>query len=145
MKIDFIDEEDFTVRMESDLDITERQNIFDLLKVVCHQVKNYYRYEVKGNYDVTIYKNQDFYILEFEKQDDYDRIDFNITLYLNSVLLYEFEDIEYIKGSKIFYLGKYYVELENVIDRFDYPEFGNVIYGDTVDQILDSGLLISIS
>ena len=81
-------------------------------------------------------------ILEFENLDDYGRSDFNITMLLNSVLLYEFEDEDIFKGEKVYYKDKFYVEIVDMINDVHLFEYGNVIYGRGVDEILNNGILV---
>lgn len=143
LKVSFFDEDHFIVQLESSIDATSKQNILLLLKMICIHLKKAYHCKIKGYYEVVIYRNQGYYVCCFEKEDDGSQIDFNITLYLNSVLLYEFDDDEYFLGPKIIYQNKYYVELEEVINRIDYLEYGRVVYGKEVDSILEKGILLT--
>ena len=84
-------------------------------------------------------------MLEFENIDDYGSSDFDITMLLNSILLYEFEDSDMVKGDKIYYRGKFYIEVSTVMDDdIHFFEYGNIVYGKQVDEILSHGILVSI-
>ena len=113
-------------------------------KLINYDLKKQYDYEFHGFYDVDIFCIEGLYVLEFENIDDYGRSDFNITMLLNTVLLYEFEDEDIYKGEKIYYQDKFYIEPFDIIDDIHLFEYGNIIYGKQVDDILNNGILVSV-
>lgn len=118
-----------------------------LFKMISRQLKRLYDYKLKGFYDVTIYCSGNVLVMEFENIDDYGRngeADFNITMLLNSILLYEFEDSDIILEEKIYYDYKYYVELEKMDMDIHLFEYGNIVYGKKVETILNEGILVSV-
>ena len=113
-------------------------------KILNNYLQERFNYKFHGFYDVTIFFSQGIYVLDFKNIDDYGRSDFNITMLLNCVILYEFEDSDLIKGEKVYYQGKYYVEIDDVLDNVYLFENGNIVYGERVDNILNSGILVSM-
>lgn len=111
-------------------------------KLLNQQLKSRYHYEFQGFYNVTIYVFQNIYIMDFDCIDDYGRADFNITMLLNSELLYEFQEEDMVEGEKIYYQGKYYVELERVYDSPYLFEYGTIIFGSRVEEVLSKGILV---
>ncbi len=144
MKVDFIDEKHFIIYYVTDVSFKTEEEIKSFFKLINHDLKHQCGYEFCGFYDVTIFCTRGLYVLEFENFDDFGSSDFNITMLLNSVLLYEFDDSDLLIGEKIYYQGKFYVEVENMIDDYHFFEYGNVIYGKKVDEILNHGLLVDI-
>jgi hypothetical protein len=108
------------------------------------ELKRKYNYEFSGFYNVTIYCYKKVWVLEFNCIDDYGTADFNITMLLNSVLLYEFEDSDMVIGNKIYYQKKFYVEIDSMMDDIHLFEYGKIVYGDKVQEILHRGTIISI-
>lgn len=143
MKVDFIDEEHFIIYYvcENIPDKTEEElRIF--FKMINQKLQKQYHYEFQGFYNVNIYCNDHIFVMEFENLDDFGRADFNITMLLNSVLLFEFDDSDMISGEKIYYNQKYYVELDKMKDDIHLFEYGNIVYGEEVKKILSNGILI---
>ena len=144
MKVDFIDDEHLVVYYFYDEKIRTEEEVKVFFKLLNNQLKNKYDYEFHGFYNGNVYCKEKLLVLEFENIDDFGRKDFDITMYINSVLLYEFEDIELYPGKKVFYKNKYYIEVDDIIDDIRLFEFGNIIYGDKVEEVLNSGKLISL-
>lgn len=113
-------------------------------KLLNSELKDRYDYEFNGFYDVNIFCLDGIYVLEFENIDDFGRSDFNITMLLNSVLLYEFDDSDLVLGEKVYYKDKFYVELVDVVDNIYLFENGNIIYGKKVEEVLNNGILVNI-
>lgn len=142
MKVDFIDEDHFTICYfyEEELKTEEEMKVF--FKLLNRQLQAQYDYEFAGFYTVDIYCNHTVFILDFVRTDDYGRADFDITMLLNSVLLYEFEEEETVLADKVYYQGKYYTEIENIISDIHLFEYGTIIYGKRVEEVLNMGVLI---
>lgn len=143
MKVIFDEDDSFIVHMISDIDISNRGNLGELLKEIGLYLKRHYKYLLSGFYDVEIYQSCNYFVFEIEKVRNSNSIDFDITFQANSQMLYEFEDDEYYLGKKYFLDGKYYVDLSKVIGRLDYLEFGEVVYGDIVKVIKNSWFWIT--
>ena len=144
MKVDFIDDENLVVYYFYDEEIKTEEQAKVFFRLLDNELKKRYHYEFHGFYNVDIYRKGNLLVLVFEYLDDFARKDFDITMYVNSVLLYEFEDIDLYSGKKIFYNNKYYIELDDCIDDIGLFEFGNIIYGDKVEEVLNGGKLIEI-
>lgn len=144
MKADFIDSEHFIIYYLSNESFTTEDEMKTFFKLLNYDLKHQYHYEFCGFYNVHIFCCRGLYILEFENIDDFGSADFNITMLLNSILLYEFEDSEMIVGEKIYYGGKFYVEATNMIDNIHLFEYGNIIYGNKVEEVLNNGILVTI-
>ena len=143
MRIEFINDDNFVVYYISENDVSNEDGMKVFFKSLSNRLKKQYRYHLKGYYNVNAYQNHEVIIFEFENVDDYGQADFNITLLVNSVILYEFEDYELIDGDKILYNNHCYVEVETVINKFNLFEHGNFIYGKKVEEVLDKGILIN--
>lgn len=144
MKTEFIDDDNFIIYYLSDDKFRTENEMKLFFKLLNSGLKHKYNYEFHGFYDVNIFCSDKLYVLEFNNIDDYGRIDFDITMLLNTVLLYEFEDEEIFKGEKIYYQDKFYIEIDNVINDIHLFEYGNIIYGKQVDEILNNGILVNI-
>ena len=113
-------------------------------KLLNSELKTRCNYQFHGLYEVKIYCTCGLYILEFDCVDDYGRTDFDITMLLNTVILFKFFDEDFFKGEKVYYEGNFYVEVDEVIDDIHLFEYGDVIYGDEVNEVLNNGILVSI-
>lgn len=140
MKIDFSDK--ITIYYYNDKELDNLDNLKYSFKNIEKKLIQKFNYKFKGFYEVSIYKNNKFYIIEMEQLDDLGEPDFDVTMYINSPILFEFYNYDYYKGKKIFYNNKYYVELDNVYDRYDLFEYGNIIYGDCISKIVNNGIII---
>lgn len=144
MKIEFIDDEHFIIYYLSDDNFRTEDEMKAFFKLLNYDLKHQCHYQFHGFYNVNIFCCQGLYVLEFENIDDFGNSDFNITMLLNSVLLYEFEDSDIVPGEKIYYQGKFYVEAVDVINSISLFEYGTIIYGKKVDEILNKGILVNI-
>lgn len=143
LKIEFNDLDCFTVFYITDEIFSTEDEYKVLFKYLNDVLYKRYNYSLHGFYDVTIYFYKGIYVLDFELIDDYGRKDFNVTLFLNSDMLYEFEDINLIDKEKIYYDNKFYVELDNMLSDIRLYEYGKIVYGKDVDKILNEGILIT--
>lgn len=144
IKVDFLDDERFIIYYISENNLRTEEEMKLFFKMLNNYLQARFNYEFHGFYDVDIYSNHGIYVLDFKNIDDYGRSDFNITMLLNCVILYEFEDSDLLKGEKVYYKNKYYVEVDDVLDSVYLFENGNIVYGSKVDTILNSGILVSI-
>ena len=143
IKINFKDEESFTIYYLTN-EIYENEEDFKLLfKYINNYLDNNYDFSFSGIYDVCIYYDKGIYILDFDFDSLYYNNDFNVTLLLNTVILYEFEDIDLINNQIIYYNEKFYTEIKNIINDIRLFEYGRIIYGKEVDTILNKGILLS--
>lgn len=142
LKIEFNDENSFTIFYITNNIIETEEDYKVLFKYLNDTLYKKYNYSLHGFYDVTIYFYKGIYVLEFELIDDYGRKDFNVTLFLNSNMLYEFYDFNLINGDRIYYDDKFYVELDNMLNDIRLFEYGRIIYGKDVDKILEYGKLV---
>lgn len=142
MRVDFLDDKNFIIYCIYDGGLKTEEEMKKFFKMLNSRLKKRYAYEFEGIYDVDIFCKNNVFILVFKNIDDFGEKDFNITMYINSTLLYEFEDFEFFLGKKIFYNDKYYIELDSVVDDIRLFEFGNIIYGNKVEEVLRQGILI---
>lgn len=142
MKINFIDENKFIIILFDSIIIDDSLCFKELFKSFSEILFKKYKYVFNGLYSVYIYNNKNISIFKFiNTMDDY-LLDFDITVYKNSLLLFEFFDYELFDGKKVYFDNKYYIEYGDVCNRFDLFEYGNIIYGDSVNNILNNGILI---
>ena len=143
LKIDFKDEDSFTIFYITKDNFETEEEYKVLFKYLNNELIKRYNCSFSGLYDVFIYVNKDLYILDFDYIDDFSSRDFNVTIFLNSNILYEFYDSDLITSEKIYYKGKYYTEIDNMLDDIRLFEYGNIIFGKEVEEILNKGILIS--
>lgn len=144
LKVDFIDKEHFTIYYFCDNVFRTEEELKIFFKMINRQLKKQCDYEFKGFYNVVIYCNSNTLVMEFENIDNYGTTDFNITMLLNNVLLYEFEDSDIILEEKIYYDDRYYVELEKMVADIHLFEYGSIVYGKKVERVLNEGILTYI-
>ena len=143
IKVEFNSEDSFTIFYITNEIFSNEDEYKVLFKYLDDILFRKYNYVLHGFYDVTIYFYKGIYVLDFELIDDYGRKDFNVTLFLNSMILYEFEDLNLITKDKIYYEDKFYTEIDNMIDDIRLFEYGRIIYGKSVDKILKNGILLT--
>lgn len=145
IKVDFKDEDSFSIFYITDEIYKDEEEFKMLFKYLNNHLIKKYNKILFGLYDVDIYYNKGIYILDFNLEDDYynsfSNIDFNVTLLLNTVILYEYEDIDLIDKQKIYYKNKFYTEIENIISDIRLFEYGKIIYGKDVEKVLNNGIL----
>ena len=143
MKINFLKTNRFTCYYKHSGKLDTEETVKNLFKTLGKRLRNIYRYEFKGYYEVEILRHKNIIILDFCQIEDEGRPDFNVMIKNNCIMLYEFKEHDYIKGIKIFYKGKFYVELGTVYDKIDAFEHGRIVFGKEVDKILSKGKLIT--
>ncbi len=144
MKVDFINEDNFIIYFLTHDEFRTEDEMKIFFKLLNSELKTKCNYEFHGFYEVKIYCCEGLYILEFNCIDDYGRTDFDITMLLNTVILFKFFDEDIFKGEKIYYKGDFYVEVVHMIDDIHLFEYGDVIYGKYVEEVLNNGILVSI-
>lgn len=144
MKVNFIDDDHFIVYYLSDNNLKSEEEIKTFFILLNYDLKKIYKYYFHGLYNVEILSFNGFYILDFDLVEDFGNSDFDITVLLNTKALYEFEDSDLINDNKIYYNGKFYVEIDRVIHDIHFFEYGNVIYGKDAKVILNNGILVNM-
>lgn len=142
MKVDFINDDHFIIYYLTEEKFRTEDEMKVFFKLLNYDLKKYYNYEFNGFYNVDIFWIDGIYVLDFENTSDYGRCDFNITMLLNSVLLYEFDDDDIITNNKVYYQDKFYVELSDVINNINLFEYGNIVFGKRVEEVLNNGILL---
>lgn len=137
MKIEFIDDDNFIVYYYSFNDITNSNDMKELFLNINKKLKKY-NLSYKGFYKVDIYNNKDLYILEFNLIDEYYKSDFDITIYLNSTMYIEIDDLDLVKSECYYYLDKIYINLEDFSTNSTY-EYSNILYGNDVSDMIECG------
>ena len=141
IKVDFKDEDSFTIYYITNEIYENEEEFKGLFKYLNNYLEENYDKGFNGYYDVDIYYNKGIYILEFNYIDSYSNNDFNVTVFLNDTILYEYEDMDLISKEKIYFDRKFYTEIENIINDIRLFEYGNIIYGKKVKKILNRGIL----
>lgn len=143
MKIDYSHEK-IIVYLLSNFD----EDLEELCLNVINKLKKYFNIELKGFYDVNIYRDINYgTILEFvleqsELYIDFTKVDLHISDFSNTSFLYEIEDILDVDVNKFYlYDNKYYISLDHL--DIKNTEFGNLIYKDT-DNIISKAKLIDM-
>lgn len=144
MKVNFIDDDHFIVYYLSFNNLKTEEEIKTFFILLNYDLKKQCNYSFHGLYNVEILCFDDFYILDFDLVDDFGTTDFDITVLLNTVALYEFYDSDLIDDDKIYYNGKYYVEIDKMVHDIHFFEYGNVIYGKDAEVILNNGILVNM-
>lgn len=139
INIEFNDKDSFTVFYITRKDYNTEDDYKEVFKEINDVLIRKYDIKFNGLYDVYIYKYSGIYILDFIYVEDYGSRDFNVTVYLNSKILYEFYDSDLFTGNKIYYDNKYYTDIDNVVNDIRLFEYGNIIYGNDVDRIISKG------
>ena len=129
--------------LKEDLDIENIDEIKNYLKNIFLKLKEEYSFSISGLYLVVIYKDINNTIIEIESESDdiydyYDEVDMHLMIE-NTICLYEIEDVFFkirnLNKYKIFkYLNKYYLKLEEKIDKISLGklyEFGKLEYKNT--------------
>ena len=142
IKISFKDDDTFTIFYLTEKEYLEEADFKELFKTFNIKLISKYDYRFHGFYEVNIYHNKGIYIFDFEFIETYPENDFDVTLVLDSDILYEFEDSDLVDGKKIYYKDKYYVEIGKMIDNIKLFEYGNIIYNEYVNKILKLGIII---
>ena len=144
MKIDFIDNI-YIVYLNKyntiDMDFSNTKAFEMDLKSLLLRLKKYYKIDIKGYYNITIYIDE-YYgaVLKIEEDNDYyDYFDDTITIRMKKVksrFLYEVDDISYIDN----YIDKFtiniiddriYLTVNNKLNSYEYLnllETSNIIY-----------------
>lgn len=143
LKIEFNSEDDFIIYYICEDSFENEDDYRILFKYLNDELYKRFDYTFEGFYDVYIYTKKGIYIFEFNRIDDYGRKDFNVTLFQNSNILYKFEDIDLVAGNKAYYKGYFYVEIEDVLDDIRLFEYGSIVYGKEVNEVLNKGLLLT--
>ena len=141
IKIDFKDEDSFVVYYITEKVYENEEDFKNMFKYINKYLEDKYDYSFSGFYNVYIYYNKGIYILEFEYDSPYGNSDFNVTLLLNTVILYEYDDISLIDNQKIYYDDKFYTEIENIINDIRLFEYGRIVYGKEANKVLNKGIL----
>lgn len=144
MKVDFTSDNSFVVYYLSDNNLKTEEEIKTFFLLLGYDLKKKYNYYLQGLYNVEILCFDGLYILNFDFIEDFGSTDFDITVLLNTTALYEFDDYDLVSGSKIYYDGKYYVEVEDMTHDIHFFEYGNIIYGKDVEKVLKNGILINV-
>ena len=118
----------------------------ELCNYIINKLDKYYNIKLKGFYDVNIYSDNNYSVIEFiedniDVSDYYNRVD----LHINNIpikLLYCIEDI-FDLNINYFYLynNKYYIFIDDV--NINNIEFGKIEYKD-IDDILNLGIKIDM-
>ena len=144
MKIDFIDN-NYIVYLNKyniiDMDFSNTKLLEKDLKSLLLRLKTYYKIDIKGYYNITVYIDE-YYgaVLKIEEDNDYyDYFDDTIAIRMKKVkssFLYEVDDVSYIdnyvdKFKISFSDNKIYLTINNQLNVREYLnllEISNIIY-----------------
>ena len=142
MNISF-DDDKVILKFKETLDIENIDEIKNYLKNIFLKLKEEYSFSISGLYLVVIYEDINNTIIEIESESDdiydyYDEVDMHLMIE-NTICLYEIEDVFFkirnLNKYKIFkYLNKYYLKLEEKIDKVSLGklyEFSKLKYKNT--------------
>ena len=134
LKVDFIDNEHFTIYYLTSHKFQTEVEMKNFFKLLNHELKHQIDYEFHGFYNVDIFWQRGLYILDFE----------NVRFVFPFNIQQQFPDSDMVSGEKIYYHGNFYTEIENVIDDIHFFEYGKVIFGEQVNDILNHGILVTM-
>ena len=142
LKIEFIDDNSFTVYYITKDRFTEVEDYKIMFKYINEELEEKYNYTMHGYYDVNVYTNENIYILDFIYIDDYGRRDFNVSIFLNSKILYKFYDSDLINGIKYYYNDSFYVDINSILNDIRLYEYGSIVYGDEAELIIRKAITV---
>lgn len=119
------------------LDFKNKNEVEELFKKIFLKLKKRYD-DINGFFYITVYLNKYLTVVELEKEEsEYEylssKIDMQIDVLEDSIILKEYDNINYIKSNTFYiYNNKYYTKY----NEDDDIEFFNIIYGKEVDNVL---------
>ena len=87
LKVDFIDDEKLVIYYYYEKIIKSEEEVKVFFELFDKVLKKQYNYEFHGFYNVDIYCKDNLLVLIFDHIDDFSRKDFDVTMFVNSVLL----------------------------------------------------------
>ena len=113
----------------------ERPELIVKIKEIFIRLIEYYNFDLKGQFDVSLYENIKYgTVLEIKKIDELlfprDIVDIKLKIYKNKNFYFQTDDIFYIKNyQNIYYDGNYYyIDLKDVDNYLNIVEYGNLLY-----------------
>lgn len=119
------------------IDFKNKIEVEELFKNLFLKLKKRYD-EINGFFYITVYLNKYLTVVELEKEEsEYEylssKIDMQIEVLEDSIILKEYDNINYVKGNTFYVCNnKYYTKYLDDKDM----EFFNIVYGEEVDNIL---------
>lgn len=155
MKIKIIDEDNFIVYLTIDaslenendsyIDMENEEDIKKFLGDIVLKLKKKLKNKFFGYYMLTAYKAYNVFVLEFERLDEYHiGVELNIVIYLNSNILFRYEDSTLIRPD-YYYDGFFYKKIDSVFDTFKYIEFGSFVYDEEADTVVSQGTCLRVN
>ena len=119
------------------INFKNKEEVEELFKKLFLKLKKRYD-DINGFFFITVYLNKNITVVELEKEEsEYEylssKIDMQIEVLEDSIILKEYNNINYIKSNTFYlYNNKYYTKYKDDKDI----EFFNIIYGEEVEEIL---------
>lgn len=151
-----IDKDSYIIKVFNcdDFDIYDHDDIKEMVSNIFNKVLN--KYNLFGEILFNIYVDNLYgLIIEVNKIDDLfikNAVDLKIKFNLNISFLYEV-DYFYLIDNNItnqniyYYKDKFYLEIINDIDKYDYLKLldnSSIIYNNRINDIIDNGIKLSI-
>lgn len=129
------------------VDLNDRDSITLLVKDFLKKMKN--KLHLRGFYKVKVFPHQAIGVflelIQLEELEFSNNLDLRIVVYFDEAFFFETEDYFKIsKSSNIRFLdGKFYCLIDDDFDELlEIVEFGRIIYGREVINVLSEGILI---
>lgn len=151
MKVSIENENNFIVFLNNKkFDFQDKENLENHFRDIFNQIKNRYKIEVNGYYDIVVYKDNLYgMILSMEKEDieyfDYfdNQVEMRIIISPYDKFVYKVENNNLnvpINNCEIFsYLGNMYIIPNNNIKKIEFAEileYTTVIYGEEANKVI---------
>ena len=150
MKIELVSKDSFNIFINrgyfKNVKFNDKDNIIDIVKDFILKIKN--KLKMSGFYKVKVYVNEEvgmfLDIIKIEDIEFSNNIDLRIIVCLNEDIYFETDDY-YILPNDIkvrYFLGKYYVNVNEVDNIYDILEFGRFIYGNKLKDIINKSKVL---
>lgn len=147
MKVTILDQDYYSIYLSHAYslinDFSNKELIGDYAKNIIVKLKKTYGIILNGYYQMKVFVNDKVgMFLELRKLDDIDfdlvSIDLNVIFFLKQPFLLKVSNFDYISNFSPIYFWQnyYYVSFDKIDDPLRYLEFGDIIYGEEVEEIL---------
>ena len=147
MNLEVIDDKYVVYLKKKDIENTNfsmKSEVEELFKELFLKIKKKINIELSGFFFIKVYLNDSFgAVIEFYGDKEYydyltNKIDMQVEIINDAIILKEYDDINYIKDSTFYvYNNLFYTKYNNDKDS----EFYKIIYGDKASNILDTSFV----
>ena len=121
------------------------KKIYDMIKQVLSDLKEYYYIEYYSAYNIKLYANKNYgIILEIENNGNIadTTININLKILRDSLFLYQIQDpLNFFDNELYYYDDKFFINVKN--NNIRLTEFTNIIYSEDVYKIIGKGIKIT--